>query len=152
MLNDPKTALSKINGSSEHKALHGEVFFRQTPHGVLITAAIHGLPMQEENNKFGVFGFHIHEGTECDKSGDFSKTLGHFNPSNTLHPYHSGDLPPLFSNNGNAYMQILIDRFRLKDIIGRTVVIHSSPDDFKTQPSGNSGKKIACGVIKEIKE
>lgn len=152
MQSTTKTAYAKLSGAKGFEAIHGEVFFRQTPHGVLITAAVHGLPAQQKNDKFGVFGFHIHEGTECDKSGDFSKTLGHFNPSNTAHPYHAGDLPPLFSNSGNAYMQVLTDRFRLDEVIGRTVVIHSAPDDFKTQPSGNSGNKIACGVIKATKD
>lgn len=146
-----KTAVAKLSGAKGFEAIHGEVFFRQTPYGVLITAAVHGLPRQQKNDAFGVFGFHIHTGTECDKSGNFSQTLGHYNPSNTEHPYHAGDLPPLFSNDANAYMQVLTDRFKLDEIIGRTVIIHSSPDDFKTQPSGNSGNKIACGVIKEMK-
>ncbi len=58
-----------------------------------------------------------------------------------------GDLPPLFENNGYAYMSVLINKFKIKDIIGRVVIIHDMPDDFNSQPSGNSGKKIACGKI-----
>ncbi len=55
---------------------------------------------------------------------------------------HAGDLPPLLSNNGRAYCQVLTGRFRVSDVIGKTVVIHSGPDDFMTQPSGNAGEKI----------
>ena len=48
---------------------------------------------------------------------------------------------------GFAWMAVLTDRFRVPDILGRTVIVHSQPDDFTTQPSGNAGAKIACGVI-----
>jgi len=56
-------------------------------------------------------------------------------------------LIPLFSNSGYAWSSFLTNRFTVDQIIGRTVIIHSDPDDFTTQPSGNSGKKIACGEI-----
>lgn len=58
-----------------------------------------------------------------------------------------GDLPPLIENNGYAYMQVLINKFKIKDILGKVIIIHDSPNDFTTQPSGNSGIKIACGKI-----
>ena len=48
---------------------------------------------------------------------------------------------------GRAYLAVRTDRFRVQEIIGRTVVIHSDPDDFRSQPAGNAGTKIACGVI-----
>lgn len=51
---------------------------------------------------------------------------------------------------GNAYMKVLTGRFHVEQIIGRTVILHSNPDDFHTQPSGNAGTKIACGVIQRI--
>ncbi|MBR0426851.1 MAG: superoxide dismutase family protein [Clostridia bacterium] len=57
-------------------------------------------------------------------------------------------MPPLLETNGYAYMSVLIGKLKIKDIIGKTIIIHDKPDDFTTQPSGNSGKKIACGVIK----
>lgn len=66
-----------------------------------------------------------------------------------MHPYHAGDLPPLFSANGNAVLEVLTDRFNIHQIIGKTIIIHRNPDDFTTQPSGNAGEKIACGVIKK---
>lgn len=53
----------------------------------------------------------------------------------------------MIKNNGYAYMSVLINKFKIKDILGKVVIIHDSPDDFKTQPSGNSGTKIACGKI-----
>ena len=56
-------------------------------------------------------------------------------------------MPPLFGNSGRAWMVFLTDRISVDEIIGKTVVIHSNPDDFVTRPSGNSGVKIACGEI-----
>lgn len=53
-------------------------------------------------------------------------------------------------NNGRAYMKMLTGRFRLAEVIGRAVILHGEPDDFRTQPSGNAGKKIACGVIQQV--
>ena len=58
-------------------------------------------------------------------------------------------MPPLFWNNGYAFQMFLTDRFTVKEIIGKTVIIHDNADDFTTQPSGNSGEKIACGVIEK---
>lgn len=77
----------------------------------------------------------------------FPNTGNHYNPDNVPHPEHAGDLPPLLSNNGYAWMNFYTGRLNLNDIIGRSLVIHSMADDFRTQPSGNSGDKIACGVI-----
>jgi len=137
---------ASIRGNAEYPNINGMVTFNNTDRGVLVTAEIYGLPTQYENTGHGVFAFHIHSGSECPNSkGDNSGT--HYNPENLPHPYHAGDLPPLFSNMGYAYMQTVTNRFTLDDIVGKTVIIHSMPDDFTTQPSGNSGSKIACGVI-----
>lgn len=59
----------------------------------------------------------------------------------------AGDMSVLFGNNGYAFSVFLTNRFRLSDVIGKTVIIHKDPDDYITQPSGNAGEKIACGVI-----
>ena len=64
------------------------------------------------------------------------------------HPRHAGDLPPVLGNDGTAWMEIYTGRFYPMDVVGRTIVLHEMPDDFKTQPSGDSGMKIACGEIK----
>ena len=63
------------------------------------------------------------------------------------HPKHAGDLPPLLANDGVAWSAVYTDRFYPEEVIGRTVVIHGMGDDFHSQPSGNSGVKIACGEI-----
>lgn len=88
-------------------------------------------------------------GTSCtgNQEDEFADAKTHFNPTQCPHPLHSGDLPPLLENNGYAYMSVLVNKFRLSDIIGKVIIIHDMPDDFTTQPSGNSGTKIACGKI-----
>lgn len=121
--------------------IKGKVWLSQQDNEVLVTAEVSGLPRE------GFFAFHIHEGPDCGGEG-FADTKGHFNPAGVLHPDHAGDLPPLLAGNGRAYLSVLTDRFCVEDVIGRTVVIHSGADDFHTQPSGNSGEKIACGAIR----
>ena len=74
----------------------------------------------------------------------------HFNPSDCPHPYHAGDFPQLLSNGGFAYLQFITERINVEEIIGRTVIIHYGSDDFVSQPSGNAGEKIACGVIEKL--
>lgn len=144
-----KTATAKISGSDKYKNIDGKVVFEQTNNGVLVTARIYGLPHSEDKCKNGVFGFHIHEGGSCsgNENDPFSDAMSHYNPQKCPHPYHAGDLPPLFENNKMSYLSFLTDRFTVDEIIGKTVIIHSNPDDFTTQPSGNAGEKIACGVI-----
>ncbi|MGN1098421.1 MAG: superoxide dismutase family protein, partial [Clostridia bacterium] len=78
----------------------------------------------------------------------FADALGHYNPTAQLHPNHAGDMPPLILNGSNAYLSFITGRFRLEEVIGRTVIVHSHHDDFTTQPSGGAGEKIACGVIR----
>ena len=80
----------------------------------------------------------------------FPNTGNHYNPGNVPHPEHAGDLLPLLSNNGYAWMTFYTSRINIEDIIGRSVVVHSMRDDFTTQPSGNSGDKIGCGVIERM--
>lgn len=122
--------------------VNGTVKFYQKPSGTLVVAEICGLPQSETN----FFAFHIHEYGDCSGQG-FPNTGNHYNPCEVEHPKHAGDLPPLLSCNGKAYLAVLTGRFRVRDVVGRTVVIHSHPDDFHTQPSGGAGTKIACGVI-----
>lgn len=136
-------AVAQIHGGMDAPQLFGCVRFYQEKECVLLVARISGLPKESET---GFFGFHIHQGESC--SGiDFSGTSGHYNLSNMPHPKHAGDLPPLLECGGNAYLSIRTDRFCVNEIVGRTVVIHSGADDFHSQPAGDAGKKIACGVI-----
>lgn len=144
-----KTAKAHIKGGKLYPKIKGTVNFKETKNGVELTAKIDGLPKSKNNCTGRFFGFHIHSGTSCtgNKDEKFANALTHYNPSNCPHPYHAGDLPPLIENNGHAYMKVLLGKFKIEDIIGKTIIIHDSPDDFTTQPSGNSGKKIACGII-----
>lgn len=135
-------AIARIAGGEQAPCLHGTVKFYKTGKSVLVVADICGLPDSET----GIFGLHIHTGESC-LGADFSATGAHYNPAGSPHPRHAGDLPPLFSCSGKAFMAVVTDRFCLKEVFGKTVVIHSGPDDFHTQPAGNSGEKIACGKI-----
>ncbi len=137
-------AIARVAGGAGTPCLYGTVQFHRVRGGVLVTADICGLPATQTN----IFGLHIHEGTSCTGEG-FADTKGHYNPEKAAHPAHAGDLPPLFSCRGRGYLSVLTDRFCLKNVIGKTLVIHECPDDFHTQPAGNAGKKIACGVICE---
>lgn len=149
MLKKAPDAHASIKGSSEYPTISGMVFFYQLKDGVMLIAQFQGLPQGIEVCSPNVFGFHIHEGNSCtgNMEDPFANTGSHYNPSNCPHPAHKGDLPPLFGNHGYAFMAFITDRFTVKEVIGHTVILHSSPDDFTTQPSGNSGKKIACGQI-----
>ena len=149
MLRRIPDARAVMNGSEDYPDIHGLVSFYETPDGVLLVAQIQGLPVGTEPCSPNIYGFHIHEGTSCTGNSEdpFADSDGHYNPNDCPHPAHAGDLPPLFGNDGYAFMSVFTDRFTLDEVLGRTVIIHASPDDFTTQPSGNSGKKIACGVI-----
>ena len=147
--NDPD-AMATVTGSEDYPELGGRVWFYGTEDGVLVVSELWGLPVWESACGNSVFGFHIHEGACCGGNGEdpFADVGGHYNPDGCEHPQHAGDLPPLFGNNGYALSAVLTDRVQLRDILGRTVIVHSSADDFHTQPSGNSGAKIACGEIR----
>lgn len=141
-------AYSKISGNSNFPNLSGTANFYKSPSsGIWIEVEVSGLPDINLPINSNFYGMHIHETGNC--SIPFNKTGEHYNPQDLPHPYHAGDLPPLLGNNGYAYLLFYTDRFSPDDIINKSLVIHSLPDDFKTQPSGNSGDKIGCGVIKK---
>ena len=143
-------AAARIAGSEKYPAVAGAVRFYQTARGVIVCAEIKGLPHDALPCRPRIFGFHIHTGPDCGGGMDdpFSDAMSHYNPGGCEHPCHAGDLPPLFENNGYALSLFLTDRFTVAGITGRTVIIHDRPDDFTTQPSGNSGTKIACGAVR----
>lgn len=142
-------AKANIKGGKKYPKINGAVTFREVKNGVLVTAKVNGLPQSSDSCTGRFFGFHIHEGSSCSGtiSDEFANAKTHLNPTNCPHPFHMGDLPPLIENNGYAHMTVLINKFKIKDILCKVVIIHDSPDDFTTQPSGNSGSKIACGII-----
>ena len=128
----------------------GTVTFTQKGDKVLVVAKVSGLSP-------GSHGFHIHEKGDC-SAPDGMSAGGHFNPTNKPHgspdapEHHAGDLPMLVADaSGNASLSTEASATSLggaaSDIVGKAVVVHKDADDFKSQPAGNSGSRIACGVI-----
>ncbi len=140
-------AAAVIAGGVDHPELRGVARFYPVREGVVVFVEVGGLPRGGSR----VFGLHIHAGGDCG-GADFPNVMSHYDPDGRPHPAHAGDLPPLFDCDGRALSVFLTDRFAVDEVVGRTVILHSGPDDFTTQPSGNSGKKIACGVIRRIKK
>lgn len=143
-------AQASVRGSKKRPMLSGIVRFYQTRRGVLVFAEVSGLPASAGDCRNSFFAFHIHSGDQCtgDSADPFANALTHYNPGECPHPAHAGDLPPLLANHGYALQVFLTDRFTVREIIGRTIIVHSGPDDFTTQPGGSVGSKIACGLIK----
>jgi superoxide dismutase, Cu-Zn family len=129
----------------------GEATFEQVGNKVRVVVFVQGLKPGQEH------GLHIHEAGDC-SSGDGMSTKGHFNPHGKAHSHHgsperhAGDLPSLKANKeGRANVQVDLDIISVTagpaSIVGRGLIVHADPDDFKTQPTGNAGARIACGVI-----
>lgn len=142
-------ARARVQGGPEYPEISGELLFYEFKSSVLVVAEVKSLPEPGGACAHPVFALHIHEGKSCTGTPEnpFADAKGHYNPEGCAHPFHAGDLPPLFSNRGTAWCAVLTDRFRVSEIIGRVVIVHLHPDDFTTQPSGNSGPMIACGSI-----
>ncbi|MCT8975331.1 superoxide dismutase family protein [Clostridium sp. CX1] len=148
-------AVAQIRGGSLAPSLVGVVCFRDVPGGVDVSVEVRGLPKykpaSEGKPPIGPHGFHIHESGNCtmgESKNPFAAAGGHWNPTNQPHGNHAGDFPVLFSNNGYARMVFFTNKFKVSDVIGKTVIIHESPDDYRSQPAGDSGKRLGCGVIK----
>ena len=120
-------ATASITGSKKAKNLRGRVAFYDIGNAVLVSTSLSGIPYRNGYCQYPVLGLHIHQGRP--------------------HPNHAGDLPPVFVNEGMAWSAVILTKFTIKEILGRVVILHSMPDDFHSQPSGNSGEKIACGII-----
>jgi len=134
-------------------ATSGTVTFTQRGNKVRIETLVSGLKPNGEH------GFHVHEKGDC-SSGDGMSTAGHFNPLGKPHAHfgtterHAGDLPALKADaSGNASVTIELDVITVTDgptsVVGRGLIVHAQPDDYKTQPTGNAGVRIACGVIQK---
>ncbi|MDF2988710.1 MAG: superoxide dismutase [Eubacterium sp.] len=150
-------AIAQITGGPLAPGLFGQVIFRDVPGGTEVCVEVMGLPpykpAQNSTPPVGPHGFHIHEFGNCsvgDPNEPFNASGSHWNPTNQPHGNHSGDFPSLFSNHGYARMCFFTDKFKVADIIGKSVIIHQNPDDYRTQPSGASGKRLACGVIRPL--
>jgi superoxide dismutase, Cu-Zn family len=129
----------------------GTANFYQAGNKVRMVANVSGLAPGREH------GFHIHEAGDC-SSGDGMSAKGHFNPAGKPHGHystaerHAGDMPALKADaSGNARLDTDLDLMTVTpgpaSIVGRGLIVHADPDDYKTQPTGNAGARIACGVI-----
>lgn len=152
-------AYAKITGSPLAQNLMGKVIFRDLPGGVEICAEVTGLPefkrKMSDTPQIGPHGFHLHITGKCeidDPENPFTSAGEHYNPTDQPHGNHAGDFPVLFSNNGYSRICFYTNKFTVFDIIGKAVIIHSGPDDYQSQPAGNSGKRIGCGIIKILSD
>ncbi len=145
---------SHIIGGPLAPQINGKVTFKEAPGGTIVFVEVRGLPLYQEaaddKAPIGPHGFHIHENGICEignPQDPFLAAGGHWNPTKQPHGNHAGDLPVLFSNHGYASMAFFTDKFKPSEAIGHAVIIHQNPDDFRSQPAGNAGKRLACGVI-----
>ncbi|WP_341906361.1 superoxide dismutase family protein [Polaromonas sp. YR568] len=129
----------------------GTVNFQQSGDMVRVSGEIRGLKPNAEH------GFHVHEKGDC-SSGDGMSTGGHFNPDGKPHgnhgvaTHHAGDLPSLKADASGVAKFSFDSRTiavgaGISDIVGRGLIVHRDPDDYKTQPTGNSGPRLACATI-----
>lgn len=142
-------ATARIKGSAKYPNIEGTLSLYSLPGETLVVAEVSGLPKETAPCSQPIFALHIHSGSSCsgNDTDPFANAGTHYNPRECPHPYHAGDLPPLFSHDGNAFLAVTTNRFTIKEVLGKAVIIHSRADDFTTQPSGNAGDKIACGII-----
>jgi len=147
---EPLKASALLKPTKGNKTF-GEATFEEEGDKVRVVIFVQGLKPGQEH------GLHIHEKGDC-SAPDAMSAGGHFNPQGKPHgqpgsaEHHAGDLPALKADkSGRAHVQVDVSDITLKpgptSIIGRAVVVHADPDDYKTQPTGNSGARIACGVI-----
>lgn len=129
----------------------GTAVFQETPNGLLVSVAAEGLPPGEH-------GFHIHETGICEPGEGFSTAGGHFAPAGNAHGFevaggpHAGDMPNVFvSADGRLRAHAFVPGLALAalaDADGSALMIHAGADDYRSQPSGAAGDRIACGVIR----
>ena len=151
LLHSVPVSQAQMAGSSKYPSVRGNVYFYPFQEGTLVLYDIVGLPESASKACRGRFlGFHVHEGPACtgNEEDPFADAEGHYNPDGCEHPEHAGDLPVMLVDSGNVWGALYTDRFLPEEILGRTVIIHGMADDYRSQPSGDSGMKIACGVVK----
>lgn len=147
----PSRAVAELHPTRGH-AVSGFVQFEQIADRVYLQAVVTGL------GPGGEHGFHVHEAGDCG-APDGSSAKGHFNPFGKPHAHystperHAGDLPSLKADaSGRAALEKRLDLISVTpgpaSIVGRAVLVHAQPDDYRTQPSGNAGARIACGVVR----
>jgi Cu-Zn family superoxide dismutase len=148
---DAATANAKLADASGKNV--GTVELRQTPNGVIVHAEFTGLPP-------GTHAFHVHAVGKCEPPS-FDSAGGHFNPENHQHGFavdggwHSGDLPNItVPADGKVTVDVLATELsvsdgekKMLDADGAALIVHEGVDDYTTQPTGNAGKRLACGVV-----
>ncbi|GAP35387.1 superoxide dismutase family protein [Piscinibacter sakaiensis] len=144
------TATATLEARSNSRVA-GSVSFAQVGDGVRVAVRASGLKPNAEH------GFHVHEKGDC-SSPDGMSTGGHFNPTGQPHgpqhaAHHAGDMPgPKADADGKVDTSFTLAGVTLSpgpsSLMGRGVIVHADPDDYRTQPTGNSGARIACGVIR----
>lgn len=130
----------------------GNATARASRHGIKLTITVAGLAP-------GTYGLHLHEVGRCE-GPEFKSAGGHWNPANKEHGHdnpkgaHLGDLRNLVVNTaGKGKMTVTLKNYKiggstgLRDADGTSIIIHAKPDDFRTDPSGNSGARVLCGVF-----
>ena len=148
---EPARATAGLDPTKGNKT-RGEATFEQRGDKVHVVIYVEGLKPEQEH------GLHIHEVGDC-SSGDGMSAKGHFNPFGKPHgkpgtpERHAGDLPALkAAKNGRAKVDVEVDGISVtpgtSSIVGKAVIVHADPDDYKTQPTGNAGARLACGVIR----
>lgn len=149
---EASVALASASGSR----VSGTLTLVPLPGGVHVRGQVGGLPAN------GRFGFHVHEKGDC-SAVDATSAGGHFNPAGTPHgragtgAHHGGDMDNLVSNaDGVATVDAHLHGVTLggragNDIAGRAVIVHADPDDYQSQPTGNAGARVACGVIRVVR-
>lgn len=149
---DRPALIAEIRGSAAYPDVSGTAKLYWLPEGMYCVFELEGLPPD------AVLGFHIHDGLACSAVGDkeaFGASGKHFSVCTDdmqcgRHPYHAGDLPHIFSDeDGKASLQVFTKRTDVSGVSGKPIVVHRMPDDFMTQPAGNSGIRIACGMSAE---
>lgn len=156
-LDSRTAAAARITGGPLAPNLTGIVYFLDIPGGTQVCVEVKGLPQYQPSvgvkPPVGPHGFHIHENGSCevgDPGEPFKAAGSHWNPTNQPHGNHAGDFPVLFSNNGIAAMCFFTNKFKVKDVVGKAVIIHESPDDYRSQPAGDAGRRLACGIIRYV--
>jgi Cu-Zn family superoxide dismutase len=140
-------ATAQLKPTQGNKAV-GEATFEDTGSGgVHVVVIVHHLKPNSEH------GFHVHEAGDC-SAPDATSAKGHFNPGGKPHgnpasgEHHAGDLPALRADkSGTGKLDTTVRGISVSSIVGKGLIVHADPDDYKTQPTGNSGARLACGVI-----
>lgn len=143
-------------GSTEGNSAKGELTLSPDNRGLRITGSLTGLKAKSEH------GFHVHQNGDC-SAADGSSAGDHFNPTGAPHgnptgdesgaQHHAGDMPNVVADDkGNANVDLRVQGVTLgdggeNDVLGKAVILHADADDYSSQPAGNAGARIACGVI-----